>query len=361
MRRVESVASLPGGVWTYDGVKTKRGIGFVMSPSLLIFDDETKGVPGNISYTLSSSGDKPINSKFYSKAIYDAFLNPDKIIEDGLLELLAWDPVSEIPYLYLPLGRETVIFSATQALRHLLNKDSELSASLRKIVNFFKDVDFGILGSRQLGLQSDHSDVDLFVYGGSEIRQVATALRDKEIQNLLGLFPEDEERINRNGARYAYEYKISPEEGKTMAKNKLRYSLRMPRRTIKLTINSCFKRSEQLKTSLFLAPKRGKISFTGEVIDDSHASSYPREYLIEHNGQITVVASHVWSHKNNVAVGQLAFVRGSIRVWNNREFISLDSAQDTIHPVSAKRPYGATSRQTLPCPRSSLGKLSQEF
>lgn len=338
MRKVESVAALPDGVWTYDGIKAKDRYGFVMAPNLLGFEDGTRGVPGNISYVPGFLGDRPADNKAHTKAIYDAFLNLDRIIKDNLLELLAWDPVSEISYLCLPLDEKTPVFSAARALNHLLDKDSEVSTSLHKIVNFFRDIDFGLLGSRQLGLEDAHSDIDLFVYGGNEIKRVVTALREKEIQNLLGIFPEGEEKINRNGLRYAHEYNISFEEGLAMAKNKLRYSLRMPNRSIKLTINSCFKRSEQIETSLFLSPRVSRTSFVGAVIDDSHASSYPREYLIEHDGQIIIVASHIWSYKNNVAAGQLAFVRGNIRIWNSREFVSLDSDQDTIHPVLTKKP-----------------------
>ena len=88
-----------------------------------------------------------------------------------------------------------------------------------------------------------------------------------------------------------------------------------------------------MRTSLFMAPKIGEITFQGEVVDDTHASSYPREFLVHKgNGELIAVATHLWSYKNNVAIGQEAIIRGNIRVWKGREFISLDDKSHRIFP-----------------------------
>ena len=104
---------------------------------------------------------------------------------------VVYDPSSELSFLAMPLDNNTQIARGRDNLKLFLEHGkSEDTESLARLMSEFKNVDFGLFGSRFVKdfKYSNKPDIDLIIYGPDDLQRVVESLEnDENLRNKIGI------------------------------------------------------------------------------------------------------------------------------------------------------------------------------
>lgn len=298
MQIVKSISQQKESIfWTHDAIIHKDIIGRVNEPLVITTEEGKKCVPATIVYIKDRKGDRRYKASNYRRDLIDYVRDISKLDNLGLGEYKIYDPISEVFMVAIPV-EESEIIKSDQSLNEIILNNGKLSEPLLRLTKLFENIQFGVIGSVQLGLDGEESDVDLVIYGGKEYFEVINCLMDPKLQHKLGIEFQDNERIDKNATKYQERYSILFDEAKEISKLRARFLLKLNNGdSIKLGINSCFKRGQHDGVTILGTTKLKTVEITGKIVDATNCCSFPREYILDNEHGKFLLASHHWGHQ----------------------------------------------------------------
>lgn len=335
MEKYKEVLSLTEQkLWTFDHLIHEDVIGSVREPHLIVTESDKLMVPATIVYQRTDAG---IESSFlkerYRKRLYDPFRSIHSKLGQEFDRYKVWDEIDDVSILALPIESNSQVFSAREILLKIMDKNNPLSYGLRRLIEFFPTQNFGIFGSLSLGLNSENSDVDLFIYGGYNYLEATEKLRDTNVQQELGIVPLTKEKIDEYARDYSQSLRISFEGAKRIALLRSRYLLYLgDGLDIKIAISGCFDKEEYQLQTILGSRRIGEVEVEGLVKDIHNSASFPREYVVEVDGKLMRVISLRWLAQRLANENEKMKIRGVLREKDGVEFFSLEKPTDVIIP-----------------------------
>lgn len=249
---------------------------------------------------------------------------------------VVYDPSSELSFLAMPFDHNTQISRSRDNLKSFLkNGKPEDTESLVNLMSAFKNVDFGLFGSRFVEdfNYSNKPDIDLIVYGADDLQKVVESLENDEgLRKKIGVSFKDSTRFEQYVAYYMEKFSLTEAEAKIMFSRRRRYMLNPG---IKLSINCALpSKDSSNKIPITIGSKKiHDISIEGTALDTSLSSNLPRVFSMESEGQKIDVVTGVWSLKDFIRTGDKIKVVGALRESNGVTFISLEKPGDIIKPI----------------------------
>lgn len=320
-------------MWTYDSVVSHGRIASIRDPLLITTESGQLYVPASHEYYQSYSGDRrsPLVPGTYDKKIIDYATAKNLVDIPELKKYLIWDQEGDSILLGMPLNENTQVFSATKILQELAQENNPKSNALRKLVDFFPDIDFGLLGSWAIRMPRKGSDFDLFIKGGTDFMRVDQTLKDVQVQDHLDIYPILDSKQDKYAEDYSKRFGVAHHRAKKIALLRNRYVLKLEDGTeVKFALSGAFSREDYKQQTLLGSKKIKRVHEEGVVTDTHNSVAFPREYKVNIDGQDVRVLSIQWVLQRMVEPGDKVDIRGNLRKNNNEEFISLEDYEDII-------------------------------
>lgn len=333
MERYIDHQPIDDNLWTYDVIADQNVIGSIREPLRITTESGLVLAPATIDYIKDEQGDRvsPFISGSFVKQTYDygkaSFYGDFQVVRDYLVH----DEKAGISIIALPLQPETRLFRGIANFNRFLDLNIPESQIARRVVDFFPQYRFGIFGSRATLMVDANSDIDMYIYGGEDFIEVTSLLREKDVQQYLGLVPLPEEEQQKYAQVYARRFRIDHEKALKIAHLRSRYlAEKGSGRQVKIAFSGCFDHQEYSMQTLLGSTKIKKIAEEGFVIDVRNSASFPREYMVEIAGQPTRILTMQWVLQRMVEVGERVHIKGFLRENKGKMFISLEDHDDII-------------------------------
>ncbi|HEY4503250.1 MAG TPA: hypothetical protein VJC14_02355 [Candidatus Paceibacterota bacterium] len=313
----------------------KEKVGFVRDNFVCEVVDEkgnesTIRIPTSITYSRKDANEP------WSKKLYGYREGVGEALDsEEMSYYVVYDPSSELSFLAMPLEDNTRIARNKDNLDLFLkNGREEDTESLKKLMGEFKDVDFGLFGSRSvLGSPAAKTvDIDLIIYGPEDLQRVVSAIEgNSDLRKKIGLTDRSSETIEKYVAHYMRKFNITESEARIITLRRRRYILKP---NIKLSFN-CALPDKERKTPIVIGSKKiHDITIEATALDTSMSSALPRLFSVETEGEKIDVVTGNWSLKDFIRPGDKVKVIGALRESNGVTFISLEKPGDIILPTN---------------------------
>lgn len=315
--------------WTFDSIKTHSYIGSIREPLVLESESGKEFIPSSILYKKDKNGDRtsPLLKGRYKKVLFE-YAKPNLGAPDTHIIL---DETSNLQVIGMPFTKDSKIFSSMNIFEELKNKDLPESELFRRLHKFFPDIQFGLLGSWAIQLQTLDSDIDLFVNGGKQFNHIFYQLHQEEVQNILKVYPMTKEALEPYARAYSQQFQISIHEARYLAKLRNRFIAKLNNeKFVKLGFSSTFTREEYQMQTILGSKRIGKISAVGIAVNTQNSTSFPRQYIVSIEGQLFSVLAIGWTLRRLVNQGDTVKVVGTRRTKDGKEFISLEDEGDIL-------------------------------
>lgn len=317
--------------------KDKERVGFVQDNFVCeVVDEKGRGstirIPTAITY-FKGQDEKQWHKKLYGyhEGIKDA------LDSEEMNYYVVYDPSSGLSFLAMPLDDNTKVARGKDNFDLFLRQGREEDTeSLIKLVSEFKDVNFGLFGSRSFldSIATKISDIDLVVYGPKDLeRIISTIEEDKDLCKKIGLTSRSSDTIERYVQHYMKKFNITETEARIITLRKRRYILEP---NIKLSFNCALSNKEsERKVPLVIGSKKTHdITIEASALDTSMSSALPRVFSVETEGQKLDVVTSTWSLKDFIRPGDKVKIVGALRESDGITFISLEKPGDIIIPIT---------------------------
>lgn len=333
MERFKAISTITDNLWTYDHLLNNEVIGSVREPHLIITEGGQEFIPASLVYRKKKNGRySDLLKSTYEKHLYDPYRSIHSVPEKSMEDYTIWDEAGNIFIVAVPVDKSEK-FRSRDMLKRVLSENSLYKDVIQQIVDYFPECEFGVLGSVALSLNTDDSDLDLFVYGGENYQKLTSNLRIKNIQKDLNLYTLENSNIEKYAKDYSASLNISYCEAKRIAENRSRYIYKHNNTKLKISFNACFD-YEKYQNETILGSKFLKDIKTKCLIKDTiNSSVFPRIYVVETNDNELKVISHRWMAQQLIGKGVIAIVKGNLREKNNTKFITLEDPTDVIVSV----------------------------
>lgn len=316
--------------------KDMERIGFVQDNFVCEVVNE-KGQESSIRFPTAITYYKAHGSQEWAKKLYGYKESVQVALDsEDMNYYVVYDPSSELSFLAMPFDHNTQIARSRDNLNLFLkNGKHEDTESLMKLMSAFKDVDFGLFGSRFVKdfNYSNKPDIDLIIYGPDDLQKVVDSLEnDGSLRNKIGLSFKDSSRFEQYVAYYMKKFNLTESEAKIMFSRRRRYMLNPG---IKLSINcALLDNNPNKKIPITIGSKKiHDISIEGTALDTSLSSNMPRVFSVESEGEKIDVVTSIWSLKDFIRTGDKVKVLGALRESDGVTFISLEKPGDIIKPI----------------------------
>ncbi|MCE9585312.1 hypothetical protein K8Q94_01670 [Candidatus Nomurabacteria bacterium] len=317
--------------------KDTERMGFVQDNFVCEVVNE-KGQESSIRFPTAITYYKSNGSEQWAKKLYGYKEAVQTALEsEDMNYYVVYDPSSELSFLAMPFDNNTKIARSRDNLKLFLkNGKPEDTESLMRLMSEFKDVNFGLFGSRFVKdfNYSNKPDIDLIIYGPDDLQKVVDSLEnDDSLRNKIGLSFKDSSRFDQYVAYYMEKFNLTESEAKIMFSRRRRYMLNPG---IKLSINCALPDNNlNKKIPITIGSKKiHDISIEGTALDTSLSSNMPRVFSIESEGGKIDVVTGIWSLKDFIRTGDKVKVTGALRESNGITFISLEKPSDIIKPIT---------------------------
>lgn len=293
--------------------------------------ESTIRIPTSITY-FKEKNNEPWHKKLYG---YNESVK-DALDSEKMNYYVVYDPLSELSFLAMPLENNTQILRGRDNLKLFLEHGKpEDTESLKNLMSEFKDIDFGLFGSRFIKDfdYSNKPDIDLIIYGPDDLQKVVESLEnDKNLRDKIGIDFGDTSRFDKYVEYYMKKFNLTKAEAQIMFTRRRRYMLNPG---IKLSINCALPSNDSnKKMPITIGSKKiHDISIEGTALDTSLSSNLPRVFSIESENQKIDVVTGIWSLKDFIQTGDKVKVVGALRESNGVTFISLEKPGDIIKPI----------------------------
>ncbi len=325
----------------YDAVisieKGKEKVGFVRDNFVCDVVDE-KGresmirIPTSITYSRKSINEPWCKKLYgYREGIEEA-LNSEE-----MNYYVVFDPSSELSFLAMPLDDNTKIAHNKDNLDLFLQRGREEDTeSLKKLIAEFKDVNFGLFGSRGIldSTSVKTSDIDLIIYGPEHLQRVVSSIEeDDNLCKKIGLTSSPSDTIEKYVQYYMKKFNVTETEARIITLRRRRYILEP---NIKLSFNCALLDNEsKRKTPLVIGSRKiHDITIEASALDTSMSSALPRVFSVETEGQKLDVVTSTWTLKDFIRPGDKVKIVGALRESDGVTFISLEKPDDIIIPIT---------------------------
>lgn len=324
----------------YDAVisieKGKEKVGFVRDNFVCEVVNE-KGQESTIRIPTSITYFKNKDSNQWHKKLYGYREGIEEALgSEEMNYYIVFDPSSELSFLAMPIDDNTKITHNKDNLDLFLQRGREEDTeSLIKLIAEFKDVNFGLFGSRPFldSIATKISDIDLVVYGPDDLQRVVDSLEnDKNLRDKIGVSFKDNTRFEQYVKYYMNKFNLTESEAKIMFTRRRRYTLNPG---IKLSIN-CALPEKGFNKKIPLAVGSRKIHdvyIEATAVNTELSSNLPRLISVETEGQEIDVVTSTWSLKDFIRSGDKVKITGALRESNGVTFISLEKPGDIIIPI----------------------------
>ena len=324
----------------YDAVisieKGREKVGFVRDNFVCEVVDEkgresTIRIPTSITYSRKDSNE-PWRKKLYGyrESIEEA-LNSEE-----MNYFVVFDPSSELSFLAMPLDDNTRVAHNRDNLDLFLQQGrAEDTESLNKLISEFKNITFGLFGSRSMlnSSATKISDIDLVIYGPEDLQKVVSAIeQDNGLRKKIGLTSNPSDTVERYIPYYMKKFNLTEAEARIITLRRRRYILEP---NIKLSLNCALPGEEpERKIPLVIGSKKiHDIAIEASAIDTSLSSALPRVFSVESEGQKIDVVTSTWSLKDLIRPGDKVKIKGALRESDGVTFISLERPDHIIKPL----------------------------
>jgi predicted nucleotidyltransferase len=317
--------------------KDKERVGFVQDNFVCEVVDEKGGdstirIPTAITY-FKGQDEKQWHKKLYGyhEGIKDA------LDSEEMNYYVVYDPSSGLSFLAMPLDDNTKMTCGKDNLNLFLSKGlKEDTESLTKLIAEFKDVNFGLFGSRSFldSIATKISDIDLVVYGPKDLERIVSAIEgNKDLCKKIGLTGRSSGTIEKYVLHYMKKFNITETEARIMTLRKRRYILEP---NIKLSFNCALLDGESgRKVPMAVGSRKiHDITIEASALDTSMSSALPRVFSVETEGQKIDVVTSTWSLKDFIRPGDKVKIKGALRESDGVTFISLEKPGDIIIPIT---------------------------
>jgi predicted nucleotidyltransferase len=315
----------------------KEKVGFVRDNFLCEVVDK-KGRESTIRIPVSITYFKTKDDEKWHKKLYGY----QEGVEDALnLEnmnyYVVFDPSSELSFLAMPLGDSTIVARCRDNLDLFLRQSREEDTeSLIRLISEFKDINFGLFGSRPI---LDHvatraSDIDLVVYGPENLQRIVSSIEENEdLCRRIGLTFTHSSTIEKYIPYYMKKFNLTEAESRIITNRRRRYMLKPD---IKLSLNCALPTQEsRKKIPLVIGSKKiSDITIEASAIDTTLSSTLPRVFSVESEGQEIDVVTSAWSLKDFIRPGDKVKIVGALRESDGITFISMECPDHIIKPIT---------------------------
>lgn len=320
--------------------KNMERIGFVRDNFVCEVVNE-KGQESTIRFPTTITYYKAHGSQEWAKKLYGYKESVQVALDsEDMNYYVVYDPSSELSFLAMPFDSNTEIAHSRDNLKLFLkNGKPEDTESLMKLISSFKNVDFGLFGSRFVKdfYYSNKPDIDLIIYGPDDLQKVVESLEnDQSLREKIGVSFKDSTRFEQYVQYYMKKFNLTETEAKIMFSRRRRYMLNPG---IKLSINCALPTSDtNVKIPITIGSKKiHDISIEGTALDTSLSSNMPRVFSIESEGEKIDVVTGIWSLKDFIRTGDKVKVAGALRESDGITFISLEKPGDIIKPITDEK------------------------
>lgn len=301
-----------------------------------------KGQESTIRFPTAITYFKNEGSKNWSKKLYGYKESVQEALSSEEMNYyVVYDPTSELSFLAMPFDNNTQIARGRNNLNLFLkNGKLEDKESLLKLISEFKDVDFGLFGSRFIknyDQPTKVSDIDLIIYGPEDLQKVVDSLEmDESLRKKVGVSFKDSSRFEQYVQYYMKKFNLTEAEAKIMFTRRRRYMLNPG---IKFSINCALPHNDtNRKIPITVGSKKiHDISIEGTALDTSLSSNLPRVFSVESEGQKIDIVTGIWSLKDFIRTGDKVKVTGALRESDGVTFISLEKPGDIIIPIANEK------------------------
>jgi predicted nucleotidyltransferase len=323
--------------WTFDHIQHRDIIASVRDPYLIHTESGRDMVPATISYRRDAIGTRksPLFVDRYKKVLYE--YSHAKLFTDNaeVIDYLVYDDDAEAMIVAIPMDEESRIISARERTLDLIDGDTQESSIVASLMKIFPNQTFGVFGSRSLGLNDASSDLDLFIYGSAGYKQVVLQLKDIMLQKELGIEPISGDEQIKNAKRFAGKYDIPFEQALRISSLRNRYVLNPAGiNPIHIAFTASMGQDEKNFKTILGSKKIAKVSEVGITTSADYASTFPRVYRVEIDGQTIDVISMHWSFRNMTEEDDRIRIKGTLRTKDGVSFISLEDSEDYILAAS---------------------------
>ena len=321
-------------IWTHDTIVHDRVIGRINEPLLITTCDGESFVPATIVYIQTPEGKRQFRNRRYERKLYDYVRDAELLTKTELKKYLLTDPISQSLMIGIPLEGSEII-RADESFNNICKSKSTFSEVLNSFKKMFPVYDFGVIGSVQLGLNGEKSDIDLFVYGGNDFFDLQKRLAKREIRKKLSITFQSNSRIEKHALEYKARYNIKHSFARKLARMRARYLVSLTNgKKIKLGLNGCSTRGSHSGLTILGSKIIKTVVVSGKIIEIVDSCSYPRKYVLQSRDEKFTVVSHHWSHQLLAKRGDNVTVRGNMRkVFNGESVIFLEAETDLIYPI----------------------------
>ncbi len=315
----------------------KERVGFVRDNFVCEVVDESGGeskirIPTSITYSRKSINEPWCKKLYgYREGVTEA------LDSEEMKYYLVFDPSSELSFLAMPLDDNTKIAHNKDNLDLFLQQGREEDTeSLKKLIAEFKDIDFGLFGSRGIldSASAKTSDIDLVIYRPEDLQRVVSSIEDDDnLCKRIGLTSRSSSTIEKYISYYMKKFNITETEARIITLRRRRYILEP---NIKLSFN-CALSDEEPKRKIPLtigSRKIHDITIEASALDTSMSSALPRVFSVETDGQKLDVVTSTWTLKDFIRPGDKVKIVGALRESDGVTFISLEKPGDIIIPIT---------------------------
>jgi predicted nucleotidyltransferase len=335
MHRYESHTKL-NDVWTNDNVFDGTYISRLTEPLKVTSDEGVNLLLSTLCYFTDPQGDRlqaQLDRKF-TKRVRDYGKVELFRSEPDVQPYLLIDERAQLTLVATELDKVVRTFDARQAWLEVVNEDSPLGEALSRFSACFPSTEFGLLGSRAVGLQKSDSDVDVFIRG-ADFSMVTELLRIPEIQRYLKIDPIGDDEQTAFGVKYAKRFHVSFEEGKRLALLRSRYTLQTEAGPMDLSFSGSFSKSDYQEETALGSTRMSKGVVEGRMINVENGASFPRVHVAEIDGTPTQIISMKWELQCLARPDDHVQIRGILREKNGQQLISLEDEDDIVQLVSS--------------------------
>lgn len=325
----------------YDAVigleKGTERVGFVRDNFVCEVVDEdgaasTIRIPTTIIYSKGEGGKQWHKKLFgYREGVPEALESPE------MNYYVVYDPSSELSFLAIPIDDNTRVMRAKDNLKLFLEQGKEEDTkALTRLMSEFKDVEFGLFGSRYAkdSVATSVSDIDLIVYGTKDLERILDAIEgDKDLREEIGLSDRASSTIEKYVTHYMKKFNVTETEARIITLRRRRYILEP---NIKLSFNCALSEQDSdKKVPMIIGSKKlHDITIEASALDTSMSSALPRVFSVETEGQKMDVVTGTWSLKDFIRPGDKVKIVGALRESEGVTFISLEKPDDIIIPIN---------------------------
>lgn len=317
---------------SYDHLMHKNFIGSVRDPHIVATTSGIDMIPASIVYLKTSEGARKseLLDGNYKKVLYEYSHAKDYKGDSLVDELLVVDEDADAAVLAVPMVDSTRIYSAQEAIEAFTLRDTSEADIVRKFVEEFPDIRFGVFGSHALNLQDSNSDIDIFLEGCRKFAKFQQELKNPDVQQFFGLESLTEEEMQYNAQRFAQKYKVTLDQARRLSDLRCRYRVNSNTGQKNLSFSAIADKSEFRNMGILGTEKISKISEHGTVVDADYSTGFPRVYTVEINGALIDVVSMQWSFRSLAYPNEKVNIVGTLRKGSQGTFISLEENKDIL-------------------------------